>query len=572
MLNRFLPSGTDPAVMAAMRRHCRPAHGALMVFPRTPSGLRAALTRRGYEVTSCLPSTVVRRRFAERHGLPDEGAPVTITHADRHDGTPALEVFSLPQDGDWAVGRAAVAERAQEAETHIALDVPEPDDVVLRGLVHLLTHQVGFLPDGGGVNPAEGTSGDGRTVLYFRSHGRADPLTRRLEITCEGAWNEVLTEHTTDTRALPLPRTGDTPGKAGPAAQAMPASARPGTGPNPHADGAHRHLLALATGAWTTQALAAMAELRIAEHLHGGTATSGELATATGAHPQALTRLLAYLATLGLLDTDGHNHTLTDAGRLLNADHPATMRDLALLYAGPFYRSWSALTDAVRTGRQGFEHVYGRPFFEHAADHPEIGALFDRAMACGRLFFDHLPTAHDFTRARTVVDVAGGDGSLLAVLLQAHPHLKAVLAELPAVIGRAHTHLQHKGLADRCTLIPTDILTEVPSGGDIYLLSRVLHDWDDERCVTILRACRTAIADSPAPLLILERLLPGNPHVPSLARPWDIHMLVNNGAGRERTEHEYRTLLGQAGFRLRSTAELPLDVHLIVADPCQVPD
>ncbi|MGW0392910.1 methyltransferase [Streptomyces sp. NPDC003042] len=569
LLKRVLSADADSAVVTALQRHCRPSHGALMVFPRTASDLRAALTRRGYEVTSIIPSTVVRHRFARRHGLKAQAADVTITRAQRHDGTPALEVFSLQPDGDPLLARAAAAERTQDAEAHFALDVPSPDDIVLRGLADVLTRRAGYLPDGGGVNPAEGTAGSGRTVLYFRSTGGGGPLNRRLEITCDGTWSEVLADHIADTPVLPGSPVDAFPGGTGPAARAVPV--RAGTSRLPRSDTAHRHLLALATGAWTTQALAAMAELHIAETLRNGSATSGELATAAGAHPQALTRLLAYLATLGLLNTDGHAYTLTDTGRLLDPDHPASMRDLVLLYAGPFYRSWGALTDAVRTGRQGFEHVYGRPFFDHAADHPEVGALFDRAMACGRLFFAHLPEAHDFGRARTVVDVAGGDGSLLAVLLEAHPHLKAVLVELPTVVDRARGHLKERGLADRCTLAPGDIFTAVPSGGDIYLLSRVLHDWDDEQCATILRACRTAIADSGAPLLILERLIPHDNGASSLARPWDIHMLVNNGAGRERTEREYHTLLDRAGFCLRSTAELSLDVHLLVADPCRPP-
>lgn len=271
-----------------------------------------------------------------------------------------------------------------------------------------------------------------------------------------------------------------------------------------------------------------------------------------------------------LRDADGR-YALTATGRLLDPEHPAGMRDLVLLYAGPFYQSWTALADAVRSGRQAYEHVYGAPFFDHVADHPEIGALFDRGMACGRLFFDDVPHAHDFGDARTVVDVAGGDGSLLAAVLEAHPHLRGVLMDRPAVIEGARARLAERGLAGRCELTAGDFFAAVPPGGDVYLLSRVLHDWDDDRCVTVLRACRAALAGRGAPLLILERLLPGESNALPMARAWDVHMLVNNGGGRERTTGEYRDLLTRAGLALRSVTALSLDVHLLVAGPAPEP-
>ena len=174
---------------------------------------------------------------------------------------------------------------------------------------------------------------------------------------------------------------------------------------------------------------------------------------------------------------------------------------------------------------------------------------------------DHVTKVIDFSGARTVVDVAGGNGELLSRVLHANPALQGVLLDLPNALATAQSRLAD--LADRVTLVPGDFTRSVPATGDVYLLSRVLHDWDDQQCRTILATCARNMP-AHAELLVIERLLPESGDADSLAIPWDIHMLCNTG-GRERTESHYRALLAEAGFELVETRALPLDAHVLRA-------
>lgn len=183
-------------------------------------------------------------------------------------------------------------------------------------------------------------------------------------------------------------------------------------------------------------------------------------------------------------------------------------------------------------------------------------------MASGASLFGHVVENVDFSAARVVVDVAGGNGELLGQILRAAPHLRGVLLERPHTIEAARSKLAKASCADRCELVAGDFTTAVPRGGDVYILSRVLHDWDDEGCQTILKRCAEAMPGH-ADLPLMERLLPEDDS-PSLAFAWDIHMMCNVG-GQERTASHYRRLVAEAGFELTGQYELPLDVALLRA-------
>jgi SAM-dependent methyltransferase len=332
-------------------------------------------------------------------------------------------------------------------------------------------------------------------------------------------------------------------------------------------DGAQRAVLSRLTGAWLTQAVAAMAELGVADRLYERRLTCGELARECGVHAGALYRLLRLLESHDLVEQGmGGAYALTPTGALLSRRHPESLADLALFYAGPFYASWGALAYAVRTGRPGFEHVHGKPFFDHTAEHPDMGAAFDRAMACGTSFFTQVPQVYDFTRHRHGVDVGGGRGALLAAVLSQVEGLRGTLFDSQGAVERGRAALTEAGLAERCDFVAGDFFENVPPGGDVYLLSRILHDWDDEPAARVLAGCRRAVPDG-GRLLVIERLVPDRPHdAPgALAIAWDVHMLVNNGAGRERTRAEYEHLLAGAGFTLEDVRALPLDVNVLVA-------
>jgi hypothetical protein len=305
--------------------------------------------------------------------------------------------------------------------------------------------------------------------------------------------------------------------------------------------------------------------------MNPGTGTRADaLAQAVGAHPENLERLLRFLATLDVVTEHHDGFRLTELGALLRAGSPGSLRPLALIYGGAFYQSFASLAHTVRTGEVAFEHRFGQNHFEYFVRHPELAELFDESMAASSRMFEPL-TAHPVISAAagvapapapgTVVDIAGGNGELLGRLLAAHPRLRGVLLERPHVIEAARRSLDAAGLSDRCDYLPGDF-THVPQGGDVYILSRVLHDWDDERCREILQSIADAMPAS-ADLLVIERVLPTDGS-PSLATAWDLHMMCNVG-GRERHADHYARLLAGAGLTLVDSTPLPLDAHALHA-------
>ncbi|WP_431681414.1 methyltransferase [Kitasatospora sp. KL5] len=525
VLADLLP-GLPAAERDAVAAHSRFTHAAVLVFPPSLAGLRDLLHEEGLAVGPVTPSVVVRDRLARRYGRSADALEVGILRAPvtAADGSPCeIEIFALAVPPGSGLDTVAAGERAHDHEAHLALEVTTPGPVVLAGLRATLLGRGGTTADGGGHNAHEDV-----TVLYFRAGdgGRY----QRLELNARGHHPGVLAEHG---------RSGDRPAE---------------------------RLLQLMTGAWATQAIAVAADLRLADHLDTAPRPGPErLAELTGAHPDSLRRLLRYLTALGVFAPDGAgSHRPTELGRLLRTGADQSLHPLALLYGGPFYESFGALGHAVRTGRDAFEHTFGAHHFAHFAQDPELADLFDRSMAASTQMFDPIAELVDFTTARVVVDVAGGNGALLGRVLQAHPHLEGVLLERPHVVEAARAALTKAGCIDRCRLVTGDFTDEVPGGGDVYLLSRVLHDWDDRQCLGILQRLAAAVPEH-AELLVVERLLPadGDPS-PSLAVPWDVHMLCNVG-GRERTAEHYGRLLAEAGFDLTGVAELPLDGALLSA-------
>ncbi|MFJ8228446.1 methyltransferase [Streptomyces sp. NPDC094448] len=554
LLSLLLP-GLDALESRALEDRCHFSHAALLVFPPDPATLRAELASCGLAVdpdAEPAPSVVVRDRLAARHRHDPAGLDVRILRPSVP-GPGAehrtVEVFALTVPPGSGLAAVAAYERAREHEAHLAFEVEHPDPLVLRGMCAILTGH-GAVPDGGGYNPHE----DG-TVFYFTAPGDTKAGYGRVELYAPGDHRAVLAAHLGTPGQAPAahPRT---PGPAHPARSTR--SAQPA-----------ETLLRLLTGAWTTQALACFAALRIPDAMSTDTAlTGGPLADRTATDPESLARLLRYLGMLDVVTGDEENgFRLTPAGALLRADAPGSLRPLALLYGGPFYESFAALGHTLRTGRTAFDHVFGAHHFDHFARHPELAGLFDRSMAASTRMFEPL-TGHPVItaagmaeRPATVVDIAGGNGELLARLLTAHPRLHGTLLERPHAVEAARRTLADAGCADRCTFLTGDF-ADVPPDGEVYVLSRVLHDWDDDRCTEILRHCARAMP-AHADLLIVERLLPTDGS-PSLAVSWDLHMMCNVG-GRERTASHYARLLAAADLALLSRTPLPLEGHVLHA-------
>ncbi|GAA4901655.1 methyltransferase [Streptomonospora salina] len=328
-------------------------------------------------------------------------------------------------------------------------------------------------------------------------------------------------------------------------------------------DAESRDLLRLLTGPWLADAVAAAVRLGVIDRLGRGPAAAGDLAGELSLAPDPLLRLLRLLAGLEVLEERGDGFALAPAGELLRSGHPSSMRDLALLYRSDFFAAaWRGLTDAVRTGEQAFEAVHGRDVYTHLAEHPGDAALFDAGMAAGGSPADALPEVYDFSRARHVADIGGGDGSRLAGLLDADAALRGTLQERPQALAGARERLAPHIDRGRCTLAGADFLDEVAAGADVYVLSRVLHNWDDDSCRRILANCAAAMGPA-AHLLIVERVMPDDRN-PWLSRAFDVHMMVMT-AGRERTAGEYEALLRPAGLHTLEVRGLAAEMGVLVA-------
>jgi SAM-dependent methyltransferase len=322
-------------------------------------------------------------------------------------------------------------------------------------------------------------------------------------------------------------------------------------------------MLRLVQGAWVAQALHVAAVLGIADELRDGAANSDRLAVATGAHPESLYRLLRYLASIGVLaGDDPAGFRLTPVGELLRSDVPGSERERAIAYGTWNYQAWSGLLHTIRTGEPAFDQVFGMPMYDYLARHPAAARHFDRQMQRGESFFAEVPAAYDFSAARTVVDVAGGNGTLLATILTAAPTARGILFDTGHVVAAARGGLRERGVLDRCDLVGGDYFDSVPAGGDVYLLSRVLHNWDDTRCHTLLRNIHEAMRPD-GTLLILEHLIPDEGALaPAFAL--DVNMLTLFG-GRERDWPEFRSLLGKAGFELLGRHPMSAGITLLTA-------
>ncbi len=307
----------------------------------------------------------------------------------------------------------------------------------------------------------------------------------------------------------------------------------------------------LIQGFQVTQCIYVAAKLGIADLLKDGPRRSEELAQATGTHAPSLYRVLRLLTAVDLLtEGEAHSFALTPLGTYLQTGVPGSMRNMALLYGDTvFWRVWGDVLHSVETGEAAFQHAFGLSLFDYFAQHPETSALFDQTMT--DWLASMAPTvaaAYDFSATATLVDVGGGHGQMLASILQAHPTLHGVLFDLPHVVRGAPPLLEAAGVAGRCQVIGGDAFTAVPADHETYLLSRVIHAWDDERAIALLTRCHQAMQPR-GKVLLVERVIPTGSTPVLLVLESDVQMLVVPG-GKERTDAEYRALLNAAGFEL----------------------
>jgi hypothetical protein len=321
----------------------------------------------------------------------------------------------------------------------------------------------------------------------------------------------------------------------------------------------------LVNGYQVTQAIHVAATLGIADLLRESPRTSTELADQTETHAPSLHRVLRALAAVGVLheDDDGR-FALTEVGECLRSDAAEPVGGWAAYVGLPsHFAAWSNLLHAVRTGENAFRSAHGSTVWEYRERHPDEGAVFDWAMTdITQRANRHLLEAYDFGHFGAVVDVGGGHGALLAALLGVHPQMRGVVFDQPHVVAGAPEVLEAAGVADRCEIVGGSFFDAVPPGGDAYLLKAILHDWEDDDAVRILRSCRGAIADGGA-VLVVEREL-GEPNADPDAKFSDLNMMVGPG-GRERSRDEFATLLSAGGFALERVVPTAIGLSVFEA-------
>lgn len=333
-----------------------------------------------------------------------------------------------------------------------------------------------------------------------------------------------------------------------------------------HQPSPHEIVLGTALSYLSARALHVAADLGIADQLKDGPRSINDLASATGAHAPSLYRLLRTLAGHGIFaeTTPGH-FGLTPAAAVLQTGIPGSVYDAVRMIGdmtgdGPWWSAVGHLRHSVMTGQPGWDYVVDAPFFNYLALNPKASTWFDRGLANFTIVENAaIANAYDFSGARRVIDIGGGQGGFLAEILKAFPNVQGVLCDQPQVLAEP-AYLTQDGLLNRCDLVGVDFFQSVPSGGDVYLLKRILHDWNDEHAVQILHNCRAAMHKD-ARLLVVDVVLPpGNTFHPGKIMDMLMMALLE---GQERSEQEFCELYRQAGLQLTRVIPTPSMLSIV---------
>jgi hypothetical protein len=321
-------------------------------------------------------------------------------------------------------------------------------------------------------------------------------------------------------------------------------------------------LFEIATGFMKSQAIYVAAKLGIADLLKERPKKVDELANMTSVHKDSLYRLLRALASIGIFaeKSDG-TFALTSMASVLQSNVPVSLRPYVLLLGDKsWWNSWGDLLGSVKTGKAAFDHLFGMGYSEYLEKHPDISEIFNECMtSVSRVNNPAIINNYDFSCFDKIIDVGGGHGSLLTAILKSFPKLKGILFDQPHVINSCNGF--DLDVSDRCEMISGDFFKEVPVGGDAYILKQIIHDWNDELSIRILKNCYIAMREN-GRLLIIEAVIePGSTQ--SINKFFDLHMLVTAPGGKERDKSEFQSLLNSAGFELSKVIHTPSSFCII---------
>jgi ubiquinone/menaquinone biosynthesis C-methylase UbiE len=321
------------------------------------------------------------------------------------------------------------------------------------------------------------------------------------------------------------------------------------------------------SGFWISRGVFVIAKLGIPDILKTGPKTAAELASATDTHAESLFRVLRALVSVGVLAADSENRfSNTPVSETLITDAPGSLRWFTISELGQeHYPAWGNLMHSVKTGEIAFDNFFGNDIWAYFRNNPEDATVFNNSMSgITAALNESLRSVYDFSKFKTVVDVGGGHGGLIKEILKSNPNAKGILFDAAEVINGSRERLAEAGLSDRCEAVAGDFFKAVPEGGDAYVMKWIIHDWDDERAIKILKNCRAQMGPG-ARLIIVDCVVPET-NEPHFSKFIDLNMLVMTG-GKERTAKEFATLLEASGFKLLQVVGTDQPTSIIEGQP-----
>jgi hypothetical protein len=341
--------------------------------------------------------------------------------------------------------------------------------------------------------------------------------------------------------------------------------------PQAQAEVAGEQMIQMIIGTWVSQTIYVAASLGLADLLKDGEKHLDELATATQVPATRLYRLMRALASVGVfVETQPRTFAQTEKSRLLRADVSDSLRGLSMMLSDEWsWRSWGELLNVIKTGKLPMQYLYNEDnVYDYFKKNPRSNDLFNQAMVSftRNALIPTLLEYYDFSGITRMMDVGGGHGTLIAAILKAYPQMQGVLFDLPHVVAGSANLLVEEGISDRCTTATGSFFEGVPAGCDAYLVSQILHNFEDEECLTILRHIRKVIPAN-GKLLVVQGVLPED-NEPHFNKFLDLELMIIDAGGQDRTEPQYAKLFKAAGFELnRIVPPIGAEINLLEALP-----